>query len=793
LTNLKLWSRLVRKAIPQTAMFACIAIGLPLPAQTGRIYTYEDYSQAANLLNASTISLVDHAVKRAKFFAGDRFWYIDSDHGLPTLMVGDAARRTKDAAYDPVRMAEALHATGLEETDAKRILPEKFDLLDDDRSALITIKGARYRCALGTAYRCSLQLQGPVGAPTPSLHDASFAAFSPDGRRAVFLRDWNLWVRDIATGAEKQLTTDGVKDYGYATDNAGWIHSGLAIVVWSPDSKRVATFQQDQRKTGEMYTVSARIGHPHLETWKYPLVGDKDVTLIERVIIDVETAKVTRLKMPPDQHRSTLCDNLVCRAGWEDVQWAEDGKTLAFVSTSRDHKTENVRIADVATGAVRDVFTETVPTFFESGYEHVNWRYLSPRNEILWFSQRANWGNLYLYDAGTGKLKHAVTQGDWNVDEVLYVNQQTGEMILTGTGREPSADPYYRRIYSANLDGTQPKLLTAEDADHVAVVSEDGKYILDIYSTPQKPQVMVLRDGSGQMIQEWAHGDITRLQAAGWIAPETFHVKGHDGKTDVYGLLFRPPNLDLSRKYPIIDYIYPGPQGGSFGTHGFEASREDSNALPQLGFAVVQIEGMGNPKRSKAFHDEYLSDIGMNAIPDQVSGLKELAKRYAWIDVDRVGMWGHSGGGNATVAAMLHYPDFIKVGIAESGNHENRNYEDDWDEKWIGLLQTQANGTTNYDSQANASAVANLKGKLMLAHGMLDDNVPLSTTLLLIDALEKANKDFDLVLFPQAHHAYGPVMGAYMMRRRWDYFVTELMKATPPHEFPMPALLPPPK
>ena len=197
-------------------------------------------------------------------------------------------------------------------------------------------------------------------------------------------------------------------------------------------------------------------------------MGDKDVTMIERVIIDVDAAKVTRLKMPPDQHRSTLCDNLVCPAGWEDVQWADDGKTLAFVSTSRDHKTENVRIADVTTGAVRDVFTETVPTFFESGYEHVNWRYLSRRNEILWFSQRANWGNLYLYDAGTGKLKHAVTQGDWNVDEVLYVNQQTGEMILTGTGREPSVDPYYRRIYSANLDGTQPKLLTAEDADHVA-------------------------------------------------------------------------------------------------------------------------------------------------------------------------------------------------------------------------------------------------------------------------------------------------------------------------------------
>jgi dipeptidyl-peptidase-4 len=784
-------SRLVSNVVPAAAIFAWIAISFSLQAQTGRIYTSDDYSRAANQLNAGTFALVDHAIRRATFISNDRFWYLDSENGLPTLMVADAARRTRSAAYDPLRMAAALHAAGVEETDAKRIRPEEFDLLDDDRSARITISGIRYRCALGAAYRCSVELAGPAGTPKPSLNDASLADFSPDGRRAVFLRDWNLWVREIATGAEKQLTTDGVKDYGYATDNAGWIHSEHAIVVWSPDSKKLATFQQDQRKTGEMYTVSSRIGHPHLETWKYPLVGDKDVTMIERVIIDVDAAKVTRLKMPPDQHRSTLCDNLVCDAGWEDVQWAADGKTLAFVSTSRDHKMETVRIADAATGAVRDVFTETVPTFFDSGYDHVNWRYLSKRNEILWFSQRENWGNLYLYDAGTGKLKHAVTQGDWNVDEVLHVDQETGEMILTGTGREPSSeDPYYRRVYSANLDGKHLKLLTAEDADHVAAVSGDGKFIVDIYSTPQKPQVMLLRDGSGGMIEELAHGDITRLQAAGWIAPETFHVKGHDGKTDVYGLLFRPANLNPALKYPIIDFIYPGPQGGSFGTHGFQASRADSNALAQLGFAVVQIEGMGNPKRSKAFQDEYLKDIGINAIPDQISGIRELAQRYSWIDLDRVGMWGHSGGGNATVATMLRYPDFVKAGIAESGNHENRNYEDDWDEKWVGLLETKADGTTNYDSQANARYAANLKGKLMLAHGMLDDNVPVSTTMLLIDALEKANKDFALVIFPEAHHGYGPTASAYMMRRRWDYFITELMQATPPHEFAMPALLP---
>lgn len=769
-------------------IFAWVALSVSSRAQTGHTYTADDYTRAASMLNAGTSSLVDHAVRSVTFMGDGRFWYIDTENGTPTVFVADAGRRTKTAAFDSVRMAAALHAAGWTETDPKRIRPEGLELLDNDRTVTITVRGAQYRCGLAGEYHCS-QEKTARGGRTGGRNRAP-AVTSPDGKREVFIRDWNLWVREVATGNEKQLTKDGVKDYGYATDNAGWAHSDRAIVAWSPNSKLIATFQQDQRKTGEMYTVTTNVGHPHLNAWKYPLVGDKDVTMIERVIIGIDSGNVTRLKMPPDEHRSTLCDNLACRGGeWQDVQWAADAKTLAFVSTSRNHKSEAVRMADVATGGVRDVFTETVSTFFESGYGRANWRYLSKRNEILWFSQRANWGNLYLYDAGTGKLKHAVTQGDWNVDELLHIDEGTGEMILTGTGREAGEDPYYRRVYSTNLDGKQLKLLTPEDADHTPVVSPDGKYLVDIYSTPQKPQVAVLRDKSGSVIEDLARGDISRLKAAGWIAPETFHVKGHDGKTDIYGLLFRPANLETNGKYPIIDYIYPGPQGGSFGTHSFLASRGDSNALAQLGFAVVQIEGMGNPKRSKAFHDEYLKDIGINAIPDQISGVQELAQRYSWLDTSRMGMWGHSGGGNATVATMLRYPDFVKVGIAESGNHENRNYEDDWDEKWVGLLETGQDGKTNYDSQANASYAKSLKGKLMLAHGMLDDNVPVSTTMLLIDALEKANKDFDLVVFPEAHHGYGD-SGAYMMRRRWDYFLTNLMKATPPREFTMPSLLP---
>ena len=752
-------------------------------AQPGRTYTDADYSRASALLPDSANTLVDHAVAAAYPMAGDRFWYLDTDHGIATPMIVDARKATKAAAYDVPAMDLALHTAGLPEADPKKISVENLELQEHERVVLITAINGVYRCSLSTPYTCDRTKLPFLSVTRPGAKRATLAVVSPDGKRAAFIRNWNLWVRDLNTRAERQLTKDGVENFGYATDNAGWHHTGRAIVAWAPDSQHLATFQQDQRGTGEFSTV---LGHRDVDTWKYPLAGDAVVTTFERVIVDADHATTVRLQMPPDQHRSTLCDDVSCNGGWDDVQWAPDSQTLAFVSTSRDHKREQVRIATTASGAVRDVFEETASTFLESGYETVNWRYLANRKQILWWSQRSNWGQLSLFSSVTGQQVNPVTTGAWNVDEILYLNEESGELILTGMGREGGADPCFRKVYRTNLDGNEIRLLTPEDADHVAALSADGQYMIDSYSTPQKPPVATLRDRNGKVLLPLAEGFLGRLKDTGWQAPETFHVKGHDGRTDVYGLLFKPARLDTSKQYPIIDYIYPGPQGGSFGPHGFVAAQHDSNALTQLGFAVVQLEGMGNPKRSKSFHDTYLNDIGINAIPDQVSGLKELAGRLPWIDMTRTGMWGHSGGGNATVATMFRYPGFVKVAVAESGNHQNLDYEDDWDEKWVGLLQRNADGTTNYDSQASARYAKNLTGKLMLAHGMLDDNVPVENTMLVVDALEKANKSFDLVLFPKAHHGYAD-LAPYMMRRRWDYFVTNLMAATPPANFNMPS------
>jgi dipeptidyl aminopeptidase/acylaminoacyl peptidase len=602
---------------------------------------------------------------------------------------------------------------------------------------------------------------------------------SPDGKRAVFVRDHDLWVRTVATQEEIRLTNDGEQDFGYATNNAGWTKSDRPVVVWSPDSKKVATFQHDGRRVGDMHLVDTRVGHPSLQSWKYPLPGDEHIFMLHRVIIDVEAEKVVRLKMEPDPHRSTLCDHIVCRGEWADVQWSPDSAQLAFVSTSRDHKDTTLFVTDAATGSVRKVLEEKVDTFFESGNGRVNWRVLFPSNEVIWFSQRDDWGQLYLYDLATGRLKHQITKGEGNVTQLLRIDEEARELVFQAVGKEKGRDPYFTHLYHIGMDGKDLTLLTPEDANHEISLADAGHFFVDSYSTPTTPPVAVVRDAAGKLVMELEKADISKLTATGWKPPVPITVKARDGKTDLYGLMYQPTKLDESRKYPIINRIYPGPQTGSVGGRSFSAARSDSQALAELGFVVVEIDGMGTPWRSKTFHEAYYNNMADNTIPDQVAGMKQLAERHPWIDIERVGVWGHSGGGYATASAMFMFPDFFDVGISESGNHDNRVYEDDWAEKWMDLLKKNPDGSSNYDSQATQNLAKNLKGKLLLAHGTMDSNVPPQNTLLVVDALIKANKDFELLMIPNAGHGFGAA-GNYMMRRRWDFFVRHLLGAEPP-------------
>lgn len=715
-----------------TAVIFSITVLSTMAQADKKVLTAGDYDKAAKLLSNNTGKLVERGDVRPNWLDDGNLWYSVTEAGAKEYVLIN----TKDGSRKTSKDLKSLVPTASEEKSG-----------------------------------------GLVGRRNFSAEVAS-----PDGKKVAFIRNWNLWIRDVADKKETQLTTDGVKDYGYATDNAGWKKSDRPILLWSPDSKKIATFQQDQRHVSDMYLVSTNVGAPKLESWKYPIPTDSDIIRIQRVIIEVENAKVIRLKIPSDARRGTLCDDIACSGSFDDNEWNTDASKLAFVSSSRDHKEAKMRIADAATGDVKEIFEEKVATQYESGQGKVNWHYLAASNEIIWYSERDDWGHLYLYNATTGQLKNQVTKGDFVVTRLLKMDEKNRVLFFEANGREKGRDPYFSHFYRVDFTGKNLQLLTPEDGNHSISLSPDGKYFVDTYSKPDVPPTFDLREMNGKLITSLEKADISKLQATGWKAPEPITVKSRDGKWDLYGLLFKPTNLDVTKKYPVVNYIYPGPQGGGVGSRSFSPSRSDHMALAELGFIVVVIDGTCNPNRSKSFHDVCYGNMGDNTLEDQISGIKQLASTRPYMDINKVGIWGHSGGGFATAAAMFRYPDFYKVGISESGNHDNRNYEDDWGERYIGLLVKDAKGKSNYEVQANQTYAANLKGKLMIAHGGMDNNVPPYNTYLVVEALEKANKDFDLVIFPNARHGYGED-GFYMMRKRWDYFVKNLMGAEPPKEY----------
>ena len=762
---------------PITLAVLLAAAPLSLAAQAPRVMTADDYARAERFLGASTNPLVSGLAGRPTWLADGRFWYRATVANGSAFFLVDPVKRTRVPVFDPARLGAALASASGSPVDGTRLPFQTFELSTTAHALTAMVRDKRWSCDLA-AYTCAA-----AGAVPQTPENASV---SPNGKWAVFIRDYNLWTRELSSGTETQLTTDGIKEFGYATNNAGWAHTSDPVLTWSPDSRQIATFQHDGRGVRDMYLVTSNVGSPQLQAWKYPLPGDSVVFRISRVVVNQGPdgkPRVVRLQMPPDAHRSTVSDHVACDGGVVcDVQWYPDGSHVAFVSSSRDHKSAWVRVADAATGAVRTLFEEKSATQVGDASLPENlWRVLPSSNELIWWSEREGWVQLYLHDLTTGALKQRITSGDGNVADVLRVDEKARAIWFMSNGKEAGRDPYFQHLYRVGFDGKAQTLLTPENANHTVTLSPDGKYFVDSYSTPDTPPVTVLRDARGRLMQTLEKADVSRLVASGWKPPTPVRTKARDGTTDIYGLMFTPSTLDSARKYPIINYIYPGPQSGSVGTRSFGPSRGDHQALAELGFVVVAIDGMGTPGRSKAFHDAYYGRMGDNTIPDQVASMKELATRYRFIDIDKVGIWGHSGGGFATASAMFRAPDFFDVGIAESGNHDNRNYEDDWGERYQGLL-VKSGPSDNYANEANQTYAKNLKGKLLLAHGAMDDNVPPYNTTLVVDALVKAGKDFDLLLFPNARHGYGADTN-YMMRRRWDYFVRNLGGAEPPKEY----------
>jgi len=763
-------------------LIACTPESVPQEDATPTGGTLADYQRAESFLQQNTDPLVPGRILSQYWQANEQLVYRRSTTGGSEIIAFDPENGEKRSLFDSQSLALALETYDESDVDAADLALSAIELTDDSSTLDFDFSGRRYRYDLDSN---SLQ---------QFEEDPEDEYLSPDGNRAIFIQDHNLWLRDTLTNDLTQLTFDGEENYGYGTNNAGWLRDEGPVLLWSPDSSKIATFRHDAREVGEMYLYTTQVGHSDLDAWKYPLPGDDHIFMIERMVIHLgPEPKTVRLNMPPDDHRSSTADHVAGRGGrFLDVEWSEDSQTLAFLSSSRDHKSATLRIADPETGAVRDVLNETVATYFESGSSDANWRVLHERDEFIWFSERDNWGHLYLYDLQSGELKHQITEGNWVVLSVEKVDLENEQIYFMAGGRE-ATDPYFRHLYRINLDGSGLELLTPEPANHAITWSESDEFFTDVYSTPSTAPIAVVRNRAGERVAELEVADLSTLESAGWVAPEQFAVKARDQQTDLYGLLYKPSNFDPSASYPVLNYLYPGPQSGSVGTRSFRTARSDKQAIAELGFVVVEVDAMGTPGRSKSFHDAYYGNMGDNGLPDQIAAIRQLAASRPWMDIERVGIWGHSGGGFASTAGLLRYPDFYKVAVSSAGNHDNRNYEDDWGEKWQGLLEVypESNSTvvstvssdssTNYDNQANQLLAENLQGKLLLAHGLLDDNVPPTNTFLVVQALIEAEKDFDLVVFPEARHGFGN--SRYFRKKRWDYFVEHLIGVDPPANF----------
>jgi len=743
-------------------------------------FTIAEYEDAAKHMDSSLYGLVYNQVSGSAFVNNNNLLYTTKTKVGKKFILVNTKTQEKKTAFNHEKLAKTLSKKLNKEIDANA-LPISNVSFSKNLNTLQFI-------AFNQKYEYKIKEHTLVQHASKRNSAESNEHVSPNGKLAAYIAHYNLWIRDLDTNKSMQLTFDGKQDYGYATNNAGWIKSDGAVLKWSPNSDKIATFQQDARGVGMMYLTSSNIGHPRLEAWKHPLPGDAEIFTIERVIIHLgNQPKTVRLKMEKDFQRGTTTDHIAGRNNeLLDAQWNKKGTKFAFVSGSRDHKIAHLQIADAQTGAVTSVHKEEVTTYYESGVNAENWKVLFDSNEFIWYSEKTDWGHLYLYDLKTKTLKNEITSGNFIVKQIKSIDEKNRQIYFSAGGKE-AGNPYHNYYYKINFDGTNFTNLTPSKGTHSVTISDDYSLLIDTYSTTTEPPITVLRNGFGEKIMDLEIADISELKEKNWQAPVEFSLKARDGKTDLYGIMCLPSHYNANKKYPVLNYIYPGPQSGSIGNYGFRPVWRDFQAVAELGFVVVAVDAMGTPMRSKSFHDAYYGNMGDNGLPDNITAIKQLAQKYKGMDLEKIGIWGHSGGGFASTRAVFTYPEFYDVAVSGAGNHDNRNYEADWGEKWQGLLiegniEGKTDGTTNYDNQANQLIAKNLKGKLLITHGSMDNNVPPSNTMLVVEALIKANKDFDMILYPNKRHGYGD-MTNYMTRKRWDYFVTHLLNAKPAKGF----------
>ncbi len=647
-----------------------------------------------------------------------------------------------------------------------------------------------------------------------------FRNWSPDKSAFIYAQDHNLYYVAVVDKKEQppvQLSKDGAKDYSFGsrseqaelqqlfqqdgTTTQGGSNSTEQRVraggTWSKDSKRFYAGRTDQRKVKDLFLVnSLNLPRPSLMTYKYAMPGEKDVPQQETWVFEPETKTISKMEIEKWKDQRAM-----------DMHF-QDASSDVIRFVRRDRLQRNMEVCDYDVKAKKTtiLITEGVENAF---LESQQIRYLKPGGDFIWWSERTGWGHFYLY-SNDGKLKNAITSGPYRANNLVDVEPEKGRLWFNSNGREDDENPYYRHLYRVELNGKDLTLLDKGDSDHNTTLTTSKNYSVDVSSRTDLEPSAVLRDNEGKLILELEKTDLTRLYQTGWKMPKTFMVKAADGVTDIYGNMWLPFDFDKTKKYPIIANVYPGPQTESV-TTGFSATAGNQR-LAQLGFIVIQIGNRGgNPARSNAYHSYGYYNLRDYGLSDKKAGIEQLAAQNPWIDIDKVGIFGHSGGGFMTAAALMLPPfnDFFKVGVSSAGNHDNNVYNQNWSEQHHGLKEVpvttttkaadakpdedflgrddpqfdSGNGTTGtkFDIKVptNAELAANLKGHLFLVHGDMDNNVHYAGTVRLMDALIKANKRFDFMSMPGQAHGFGPMQN-YFTQRMYEYFVQNLMGAPLP-------------
>jgi dipeptidyl-peptidase 4 len=726
--------------------------------------TLEDYQRAERFLPGNVRHLVYTADVNPHWIEkSNRFWYLKAGLQGTEFILVDAEQNTSGPAFDHERLAEALSRAAKQDYEASALPFSEIEFVDSGKAIHFSVGDVQWNCVLAT-YECQRD-------PASTQPDA---VTSPNKRWAAYVKEHNLYLKDLVTGTALQLTTDGVTGWDYATPLPSlrvMVDQGTedvkqpAAVFWSPDSSKLVTYRLDSRNSGRFTSlqfVPPDQLRPRAFTYVYPLPGEVLAKAVP-VIFDIQSGKRIDVQASIE---------LPFQDG-PGFDWFPDSKSFHYDYDERGFKAKELRVVDATTGEQKVLVREQSDLLLDPGETFYN--FVDSTGEILWSSERDGWNHLYIYNK-MGQLEKQLTQGSWVVRQIEHVDEKNRRVYFLANGREKGEDPYQTHLYCVGFDGKGLQLLSPENADHSVSVSPDATFFVDSYSRPDLPgQAVLRRTKDGSEVRGLEKADSSELTKTGWKFAEPFQGKAADGTTDLYGLIWKPSNFDPAKKYPIIEFVYTGPQSffvpKSFGRTLWLQS------VAELGFVVVMVDGRGTTGRSRAFHQFSYHNLG-GSFEDHVAMIKQMAARYSYMDATRVGIFGTSAGGYGAAHAMLAFPEFYKVGVSTSGDHDARLDKAWWNEAYQGYPVQD-----DYAAQSNVTMAERLQGHLLLEHGDIDDNVHPVETIRFVDALMKANKDFDMLFVPNMFHGESGEHALYLVRRRWDYFVEYLLGVTPPANF----------